>query len=261
MKTILVVDDDPNVALFFKEFFRHHGCKALLTHDPERAVKLASESRPDLLIIDILRVPKTGGFALLARIREILPSVKTMVLRRYGTEGQAPLQAVPVDALLRKPVRFEELEESILQLLELPPEGPARPVPSGRSPSIEILLVEDETEVAFFLGELLNRSGFRTEVAGSGEEGLQKAKSRRYDLILADVSMGTMSGVEMIRRIREECAEQPGTIAVLSANVTSEVREKLSGLEVNAILTKPVHQEEVIRWIESQVPQLLAKRR
>jgi len=113
-------------------------------------------------------------------------------------------------------------------------EGPPRPAPEG--PDRVVLVVDDETEVMRFLRVTLDAQGYRVIEAGTGRQALVEAATRSPDIILLDLGLPDIDGVEVARRVREWSAVP---IIVLSAR--GQERDKVEALDAGAddYLTKP----------------------
>jgi DNA-binding response OmpR family regulator len=114
----------------------------------------------------------------------------------------------------------------------------------GRS----ILIVEDEKEIRDLLVLYLRKEGFQPLVAQDGEEGLSKARSEKPDLILLDILMPKMDGLEILRKIRadREIARTP--VAMLTAK--GDETDRIVGLELGAddYIPKPFSPREVVAY-------------
>lgn len=113
-----------------------------------------------------------------------------------------------------------------------------------------ILIIEDEEKLARMLELELNYEGYRTDKAFDGRAGLDKALSGDYDLILLDIMLPRLSGMEVLRRLRRE--EQRHT-PVLLLTARDSVTDKVSGLDAGAedYITKPFAIEEVLARIRA----------
>ncbi len=100
-----------------------------------------------------------------------------------------------------------------------------------------ILIIEDEPDLREGLKHNLELDGYEVETAGDGSEGLEKANAKDYSLILLDLMLPRLSGLEVLRSIREEGGATP--IIILSAKGQDE--DKVAGLELGAddYVTKP----------------------
>lgn len=102
---------------------------------------------------------------------------------------------------------------------------------------MRILLVEDEIRLSHFIKKGLVEHGFAVDQAHDGEEGLYLAKEEVYDLIILDIMLPKMSGIELCKKLREIKKDTP----VLMLTAKSEVEDKIEGLDNGAddYLTKP----------------------
>lgn len=116
---------------------------------------------------------------------------------------------------------------------------------------MNILIVEDEIGIANFLKQGLEEDSFTVDVANSGNEGLRKSLSGKYDLLLLDWMLPEMNGIEICTEFRKEFQETP--VIFLTAKDT--VQETISGLKVGAndYIKKPFHFEELLERIRVQL--------
>ncbi len=114
---------------------------------------------------------------------------------------------------------------------------------------MRILIIEDETALCNSIAEGLRIDGYETDCCQDGLEALELCKVEHYDLILLDLNLPGMDGVEVLRRVREEDEETP--VLILSAR--GQIRDKVEGLDAGAndYLTKPFHFEELEARVRS----------
>ena len=109
-----------------------------------------------------------------------------------------------------------------------------------------ILVVDDDEMVRIALGELLRPEGYDVEVTGSPKEALSKVDKKSYDLLMLDIIMPELDGLELCKEIRrrETCKEVP--IVFLTAK--SREKDRTKGLEVgaNRFLSKPISPEKLL---------------
>lgn len=123
---------------------------------------------------------------------------------------------------------------------------------------MNILIVEDEVEIVRFLTLELQHEGYSVSSCTNGRAGLEKAMTGEFDLILLDVMLPELNGMEVLRRLRKESA-----VPVILVTARDAVMEKVNGLDMGAndYITKPFHIEEllarirmVLRTAESSSP-------
>lgn len=111
----------------------------------------------------------------------------------------------------------------------------------------KILIVEDEAQIARFIELELKHEGYKVEIAGDGRTGFEKALTGEYDLMILDIMLPELSGMEVCRRVRQEGSELP--IIMLTAK--DDVMDKVAGLDKGAddYMTKPFAIEELLARI------------
>jgi len=121
--------------------------------------------------------------------------------------------------------------------------------------SNKILIVDDEQDITEFIQYNLQKEGFLTEVASDGLEALKKADSFKPDLILLDVMMPKMDGIEMCAKIKTD--ERTSHIPVILLTAKADLESKLEGLETgaDAYITKPFETQELLVRIKNLIEQ------
>lgn len=110
-----------------------------------------------------------------------------------------------------------------------------------------ILIVEDESKIARFVQLELSHEGYAVEIAADGRTGLELALSGRFDLMVLDLMLPALSGIEVCRRVRQSGSDLP--IIMLTAK--DDVSDKVMGLDMGAddYMTKPFAIEELLARI------------
>lgn len=129
----------------------------------------------------------------------------------------------------------------------------ARPTAKSSAPvsdddrgPMEILVVEDNEINLHLVCEMLRNKGHKVSTATDGLMGIQVATTKRFDLILMDISMPVLDGLEASRRIRSQAGpSQDSPIVALSANVLPEVRDQIAEAGMTGFLGKPLQREEL----------------
>lgn len=117
---------------------------------------------------------------------------------------------------------------------------------SGETP--KILIIEDEEKMARFVELELQHEGYATDKTSDGRDGLERAESGEYDLILLDVMLPSLNGIEVLRRLRKTSA-----VPVILLTARDAVMDKVSGLDMGAndYMTKPFAIEELLARIRA----------
>ncbi len=145
---------------------------------------------------------------------------------------------------LMKPVCREAVHGALLKLWGAPPELPSAAqsaAPAGLGSQVRILVAEDNTMNQRLIARLLQKMGHSVVLAGDGREALQFVQQEKFDLVLMDMRMPVMDGVEVTRQIRS--LEGPGLrvpIVALTANAFEEDRTACLQAGMDGFLTKPV---------------------
>ncbi|SHE53645.1 response regulator transcription factor [Alkalibacter saccharofermentans] len=116
---------------------------------------------------------------------------------------------------------------------------------------IKILVVEDEVKIARFLQLELEHEGYEVDLAFEGRTGLEMAQESKYDVIILDIMLPLLSGMEICRRIRQEDLSVP----VIMLTAKDDVSDKVMGLDIGAddYMTKPFAIEELLARIRVAV--------
>lgn len=113
-----------------------------------------------------------------------------------------------------------------------------------------VLIVEDEEKIARFIELELKHEGYDVEIASDGRSGLDQAESGDFNLILLDIMLPGLSGLEVLRRLRRE-----SDVPVIMLTARDQVMDKVSGLDMGAddYITKPFQIEELLARIRSSL--------
>lgn len=120
----------------------------------------------------------------------------------------------------------------------------------------KILIVEDEKQMSMFIEMELTHEGYEVDTAYDGREGLEKIENKEYDLILLDIMIPSLNGIEVCRRIR-----QFSNVPIIMLTAKSDISDKVLGLDVGAndYLTKPFAIEELLARIRVHTREKILK--
>jgi two-component system, OmpR family, response regulator ArlR len=120
----------------------------------------------------------------------------------------------------------------------------------------KILIIEDELKIARFLELELGHEGYMVDQANDGREGLNKAQINQYDLIILDIMLPSVNGIEILRKIR-----QNSEIPIIMLTAKDEIMDKVIGLDMGAsdYMTKPFAIEELLARIRAALKRGIVK--
>ncbi|MDP9432645.1 MAG: response regulator [Actinomycetota bacterium] len=256
----LVVDDNATNRRLLHRQLTGWGLIPVATEDPQQAADwIAGGQHFDVAILD-MQMPRMDGIDLAMQIRRH-PAGATVPLIMLTSLGSRPgRENAPAFAgFLHKPVRAAALANLLAGVLAGDaagavdiqgtggqPTGATSPQTSPTAGGLRILLAEDNVVNQKVALLMLDRIGHRADVANNGLEVLQALKRTPYDVILMDVRMPEMDGLEATRRIRADIAPelQPHIVA-MTANALSEDRDAVFAAGMNDFLPKPVSINEL----------------
>ena len=120
-----------------------------------------------------------------------------------------------------------------------------------------ILIIEDEEKIARFVELELKHEGYTADKATDGRTGLEMAETGAYDLIILDIMLPQLSGIEVLRRLRKSPNEAAANVPVILLTARDAVTDKVTGLDMGAndYMTKPFAIEELLARIRAALRQ------
>lgn len=109
-----------------------------------------------------------------------------------------------------------------------------------------ILVIDDNEIILKMLEGVLNKVGYKTELAHNGREGLEMLKDKSFDLVITDVMMPYASGFEVISRLRQQLEERPVPIIVISSITQEESAIDSFNLGADEYIRKPIMMRELL---------------
>jgi len=210
-ESILVVEDDPQVRSTAAELLQDLGYRVLQAPDAAAALALLEAGEEvDLLFTDVVMPGALRSPELAQRARILRPRVG--VLFTSGYTENAIVHGGRLDPgveLLGKPYTREQLARRVRQILDRPvaagPAAPPLPAEAGGAAAdgpLRILLVEDEMLIRMSTEDMLEGLGHRISGVATAEEALRLIDGGEFDLLITDLSLPGMSGLELIRQAR-----------------------------------------------------------
>jgi len=202
--SVLCVDDDPEVLELLKEHFTLQGFIVLTASNGVEACLQVKRWAPKAVILDLL-IPRLGGIGTLSRIRAFNPTIPVILLSdTVSARDLVATAGLGVTGTFAKPLDLHAISEALAKAgVTVPAAFTATAVLARRGkPRARVLLVDDEPQFREMLAEYLVGENFEVLEAGSGEEALSKAPDWQPDLILLDLMMAGIGGLETLRRVK-----------------------------------------------------------
>jgi signal transduction histidine kinase/DNA-binding response OmpR family regulator len=218
-----------------------------------------------LVLIDA-HMPVMDGFGLAERIQESRYRADTAMILLSSWEEQgsaARCRKLGISAYLKKPVRREELRKAIAAALaqhgdQMEPQGAAPSLISNGPPgetrgtALRILLTEDNIVNQRVALRILEKAGHSVVIAGNGREAVSALKHQAFDLVLMDVQMPEMDGLEAtgVIRQKEEGTGQHIPIIAMTAHAMTGDQERCLAAGMDAYIAKPIRSRDLVRLVE-----------
>ena len=216
-------------------------------------------------------MPGTSGFDLIETIRQTKGATQPAVMMLSAanlSEHAARCKELGI-AFLLKPVSSFEVMETAAQLLRKldrdqkrtnrPPIKPTHvPVPPKAEAPARILIAEDNLINQKVITSMLRSQNYELQVVGDGARALAAWRDREYNLILMDMQMPVMDGLEATKRIRQaEKSEKAGRrrtpVLAVTANARKEDREACINAGMDGFISKPIENVELLEKIKSLI--------
>jgi GAF domain-containing protein/CheY-like chemotaxis protein len=253
---VLVVDDNATNRRILTTLLRRWEVDAAATASPLEAVAWVRDGQSfDVAVLDLL-MPERNGIELAGDLRDLRPDMPMPVVI-LSSIGQHAGSAPNIRAMLVKPVKPSALHDALAtaisgeEVVSRPDRtATATPVASGNG-AFRILLAEDNAVNQKLALRLLERMGHgATDVVEDGAAVLEALETTDYDIVLMDVQMPRMDGLEATRQVRSRWPDRPIRIVGLTANAMAGDREACLEAGMDDYVSKPIRPDELARAID-----------
>jgi PAS domain S-box-containing protein len=209
-RKVLVVDDEEDSRDLLMHYLQDLGCRVVTASDGVHGLEVARRESPDLITVDLM-MPRMSGWEFLRAVRDdaTLRDTPVVVVSIVAEEGGG--QVLGAVDLLNKPVDREELARTLSRNLL---EGGGR-----------VLIVEDNPDARLLLTRYLREAGLQVDAVEGGRQALVHLERHPVDLVLLDLMMPGMDGLQLLRRIRESRDHARIPVVVLTAKDLDDQEE------------------------------------
>ena len=235
-KKIFIVDDDTALSALLAVYLRSAGFEVTTFESPASCMQQLEQELPDAVLMDLL-FPTEGRFAnpmpgitalqdIHQRVGEGIP----VILISSRSDLNARLQALRAGGAgyLTKPLDFPVLVKTLLATIE------------QHEPVHRVMIVDDDQAVAEFHAGILRNQGMEVMCVNQAMQTFQRAAQFKPALMILDMHMPDINGVELATLLRQEPLFTLLPIIFLTADHSEKVHERIQALGVNGLLTKPV---------------------
>jgi PAS domain S-box-containing protein len=266
--SVLVVDDNATNRQILEEMLANWRMRPTAVDGGPAALarmkQAAAAGEPFALVLLDAMMPGMDGFALAEEIGshpELAGAVLMMLSSAGRPEDGARCRALGIGTYLTKPVKQSELLDAILTALdaaaveEPPPPAEEEPPAAGRR--LRVLLAEDNPVNQRLAVGLLERQGHAVVVAGNGREAVAALEADRFDVVLMDVQMPEMGGLEATQavRAREAAVGRHTPIIAMTAHAMKGDRERCLEAGMDDYVSKPVRAQDLYDALGRVAPQ------
>jgi DNA-binding response OmpR family regulator len=237
-KKILVIDDEMDIREIVRIYLGEAGYDVIEASNGQEGILRAQNEHPDLIVLDIM-MPGINGFEVAKHLKDD-PNTANIPILILSVLAQDSQYRHGILDYVSKPFRQDELVTKVKRFFQ---------GVRVKDASV-VLVVDDDPDIVDVITLCLKDNKIDSERAYNGDEALEKAKSKKIDLVLLDINMPGMNGFEVIKRLKTDPKTYELPIIVLTGTCLSESDKKHGiTLGVSKYMTKPFSADELVREI------------
>jgi signal transduction histidine kinase/DNA-binding response OmpR family regulator/putative methionine-R-sulfoxide reductase with GAF domain len=256
----LIADDNATNLLLMTALLSAWGVETTTASSGEEALETVDDGSFDVAIVDML-MPGMDGLELATRLHDRVPELPTILassVPRHDVSTDPRWEGAGIGAVILKPIKASGLHGALAIVLD---QGSGAEETAGEAGGLldpelaqrhplRILVAEDNVVNQRLALRLLEKLGYRADVAANGLEAVEAVERQAYDLVLMDVQMPEMDGVEATRHILERWTDgkRPWIVA-MTAEVMRGDREGFLAAGMNDYVAKPIRPQELVAAI------------
>lgn len=255
-KRVLLVDDNKTNLIILKAQLERWSLATVTCSSAQQALEILSSDKGFNLVISDMEMPGMDGAGLAQVIKNGPNPVPIILLSSIGDTSRKKYPAL-FSAILIKPTKQNQLLKSICAELgnrtkiEKVEEKQRNVLDAGFAllHPINILVAEDNLINQKLIERILSKLGYNADITNNGREALQKISEKSFDVILMDIQMPEMDGLEATRNIRNLNIQQPYIVA-MTANALSEDRDICISEGMDSYISKPMKLDILVSIFE-----------
>ncbi len=258
-KNILVVEDSEPAIIQLTDILQADGYRVQVARNGQEALAQIAQTVPDAMILDLM-MPEVDGFAVLKAIRSTEHAAQLAVLiltaKHVSKEELSFLKGNHIRQLIQKgDVNKQDLLAAVAGMIAPPPPPPASLPPRGSRrrparPGKPLVLVVDDNADSLRTARALLHGHYQVVEATDGLAGIDQARTHQPDLILMDIAMPGLDGIQALKEIRSD--ESLRHIPVIAATASAMVgdREAILAHGFDAYVSKPVDADLLLKTLQ-----------
>jgi CheY-like chemotaxis protein/HPt (histidine-containing phosphotransfer) domain-containing protein len=264
---VLVVDDNASSREIIQEMLESWGLFSKAASGAEESKQILAQIEQSRIPFDIILIdsemPESDGFSLAEWIhnQKYLHCKIIIMYTSSGLRNQVSLEELDIKASVTKPIRPSDLLDAIIIALGIKkydlvaPPKPAKEIVKTEIGTLRILVAEDTPFNQKFILRLLDRWGQKAVVVENGRQALRALSKDKFDLVLMDVQMPEMDGLEASTAIRESEKNTGRHIPIiaLTAHAMKGDRERCIKAGMDEYVSKPISPDALLKAIHSLV--------
>lgn len=252
-KQILIVDDNETSVTILNKQLEQWKVLPVIAGSAKHALEILSQISVDLIITDLM-MPGMDGIQLSQQVGSGYPKIPIILMNAVNDERYKQYADI-FSSVITKPVKYHVLFDSVLTGIRHNDNstagGKAHRIPDNFSDKypLHILVAEDNPVNQKWIKKILSKIGYQCEMAENGKAVMEKVSFENFDLILMDVQMPEMDGLEATRMIRL-CLETQPVIIAMTANAMQGDRDECIQSGMNDYISKPVELNVLLNMLE-----------
>jgi PAS domain S-box-containing protein len=257
LRKVLIIEDSAAAADQIMRYLKELEIQGIVYPKAAGAMDLARQAQPDVIILDIL-LPDQSGWTVLADLKDLPATQDIPVIVVSVVDEQLKSLDMGAVAHLLKPFTRPQFQQVLQRTI--PPRATSEPlVPLAAATDAPLILLAEDNEANIaMLESYLEAQGFRVVVARNGREAVQMATQYQPDLVLMDIQMPEMDGLEATQKIRTDATQQDLPVIALTALAMPGDRERCLAVGATDYLTKPISPKHLLELLMRYIPQLSA---
>lgn len=270
---VLVADDEPTIVNFFIAALSDQGYEIESAVNGAQAVEKALSFLPDVILLDVV-MPELNGYQVTEKLKAnpATAGIPIILVTGLGSvEDKVQGLESGADDFLTKPFNLQEMLARVHSLIKLKKLQDQLKEMSARQPMpvhikkvlssyrSHILIVEDDERITNICKTILGTGGYIVDIAPDGEEAQKYLRAAIPDLILLDLMLPGISGLDLLKQLKEDSVTKDIPVIIITALGDLKTKVKSFYMGVDDYLVKPVNSLELLARVKANIRKHMAQ--